>query len=62
MSGSNCLAATTRTDRFARNVMTACQKSAEGIVGGMQTGEGLEALQSERRSKQINRTVVPSKA
>jgi hypothetical protein len=26
------------------------------------TGEGLKALQSERRSKQINRTVVPSKA
>ena len=33
------------------------QKSAEGIVGRI-AGEGLKALQSERRSQQINRTVT----
>jgi hypothetical protein len=58
VSGWNSLAATGRTDDFARNRDRKPEVS-RGHSRGMQAGEGLKALQSERRSELINRTVVP---
>ena len=41
--------------RMPRGILTAGQKSAEGILGHV-VGEASEALQTERWSQQIGRT------
>jgi len=61
VSGRNSLAAANRTDRFVK-VDDRPSEVSRGRSRWMQAGEGLKALQSERRREQINRTVVPSKA
>jgi len=44
---------------ISQKAVTVRQAEGIGHSRGMQAGEGLKALQSERRSELINRTVVP---